>query len=367
MNKNNKKFNSKPMHTVKSTPPTSWKKRLPAFVLLAFMVFWTIGSIFAVWLAFDNGKSNSGVITASAEESISNGAKNATAYEIPIDGLTSACFKFYNDNDVLVDGEVTYKVSLYLDVYDGAYLYFYDYGDNNYKSPDCYKNGPTLSKFRLSKNVSSCCLDCYDSDCYYYAWSSDGIPSMGFTPVQVSYAPLSTSSYQGLSLKGYQVRVFFLTNTGSTRTYTFNFGIDGSYFVSPLQGTYTGFYTIPTAPLTYEDFLYYDINANHIADLQEQIKDLQNDLSTFYNDGYNDGRAEGEDIGYANGYGIGYNKGVADSGNYSFTSLIGAVIDVPVQTFLGLFDFELLNVNMASFFLSLLTLAVILAIVKVFI
>lgn len=94
--------------------------------------------------------------------------------------------------------------------------------------------------------------------------------------------------------------------------------------------------------------------------------------SAGYNDGYNTGNSEGNSNGYKNGYDVGvkegynngYGVGVENAGKYTFTNLLGAVIDVPVRTFTNLFNFELLGVNLAGFFSGLLTLAVILTIVR---
>lgn len=77
-------------------------------------------------------------------------------------------------------------------------------------------------------------------------------------------------------------------------------------------------------------------------------------------DGYSSGYSAGETIGYNNGY----SQGVEAGGNYSFFSLISAVIDAPIQAFMGLFNFELLGINLAGFFTGLLTLAFIITIVR---
>lgn len=76
--------------------------------------------------------------------------------------------------------------------------------------------------------------------------------------------------------------------------------------------------------------------------------------------GYSSGYKAGETIGYNNGYSAGVELG----GEYTFFSLISAVIDAPIQAFMGLFNFELLGINLAGFFTGLLTLAFIITIVR---
>lgn len=75
---------------------------------------------------------------------------------------------------------------------------------------------------------------------------------------------------------------------------------------------------------------------------------------------YQRGLRDGETIGYNNGY----NAGVSAANEYSFMGLIGAVVDVPIRAFTSLFNFEILGINLANFFFALLTVALILAIIK---
>lgn len=81
-------------------------------------------------------------------------------------------------------------------------------------------------------------------------------------------------------------------------------------------------------------------------------------------DNYNRGYEEGKEMGDALGFSRGYAKGVADAGGSTFTGLISAVIDVPINAFRSLFNFELLGFNMVNFLLSILTLGVVIAIVR---
>ena len=64
------------------------------------------------------------------------------------------------------------------------------------------------------------------------------------------------------------------------------------------------------------------------------------------------------------GYELGFQEGKLQGGNYTFTSLIGAVFDAPIEAFRGLFNFEILGTNMQGFVLALLTLSVIIVVIK---
>lgn len=79
-----------------------------------------------------------------------------------------------------------------------------------------------------------------------------------------------------------------------------------------------------------------------------------------YNTGYNQGFTNGENTGYGNGY----VEGLETASETTFLGLIGATIDAPIKAFRGLFNFELLGVNMVSLITGLFTLCVIVCIVK---
>lgn len=84
--------------------------------------------------------------------------------------------------------------------------------------------------------------------------------------------------------------------------------------------------------------------------------DLKPQLDVEYRRGYA--------LGNRDGYDTGFTAGVSQANNYSFAGLLSAVIDVPVSTFRSLFNFELLGVNLSSFFFTILTILIILAVIK---
>lgn len=89
---------------------------------------------------------------------------------------------------------------------------------------------------------------------------------------------------------------------------------------------------------------------------------------TGYDRGYQQGSNQGYSSGYQSGkddgYWIGYDEALNNSNKYSFTNLISAVIDVPVQTFTSLFNFEILGVNLSGFFLGLLTCCIVIGVIR---
>lgn len=152
-----------------------------------------------------------------------------------------------------------------------------------------------------------------------------------------------------------------------------------SIYLYDFSGASPYFTFSDTSPLISEQF------SNSCWGYSFALQDLNNwsDLSNdvYYNNGYNEGFKGGKTEGYStgktegysngfaegkkNGYDIGYNAGVNAGQDYSFSALLGAVFDVPIQAFKGLFNFEIFGVNMTSFVSSLLALCVIVVIVKI--
>lgn len=95
----------------------------------------------------------------------------------------------------------------------------------------------------------------------------------------------------------------------------------------------------------------------------------------FFQQGYNEGLLDNQSNIYDNGYNTGFDDGFEDgkitgaveANDYSFFSLFGAIFDAPVTLFTSLLNFEFLGINLWSFITSLLTLAIILFVIKLFI
>lgn len=113
--------------------------------------------------------------------------------------------------------------------------------------------------------------------------------------------------------------------------------------------------------------------------------DYQTGYSAGYNDGYergeSDGYAQGESVGYQNGYQeaeeryegeyergrlAGYREGLETAENGDWKALFSAVVDAPIQTLQGMFNFEILGFDMRLAIGGVLTLCVTLIVVKLF-
>lgn len=82
---------------------------------------------------------------------------------------------------------------------------------------------------------------------------------------------------------------------------------------------------------------------------------------SYYQDGWNDGYEVGESVGYQDGLTDGQN--MDDQMNTIFANIFQVAM-VPVNFFLGIFNFEIFGINISSFVTALLTIAVIIIIIK---
>lgn len=122
----------------------------------------------------------------------------------------------------------------------------------------------------------------------------------------------------------------------------------------------------PLYPVEQSPDVIYDLGYN-----QGYTNGYETAMDGAYQDGYNTGYSEGNSTGYRNGYAngesAGYNQGVLDSNDYSFLSLTSAVFDAPVTILTEMLNFEILGFNMRTLVLSLLSLALVFGLIKLFI
>lgn len=97
----------------------------------------------------------------------------------------------------------------------------------------------------------------------------------------------------------------------------------------------------------------YDVAYNNFVENYEE----------FLQEQYNKGVAYGKSVAYNEGY----NDGAEASNQFTFARLLSSAIDVPINTFKSLFNFEILGVNLTNFFFSLFSISLVLAIIKLII
>lgn len=210
----------------------------------------------------------------------------------------------------------------------------------------------------------------------YNAWlgffvdyvNSNGVPvssfDLGVQPT-LNMVSVEFGNYTTLSNMGYSD----LTTGSSSANYLRNVANSSyNFVVFTDNNNFRYWFLIPTGtsfttssePSAFYSYRKYYISTGFMTDNQFYIQGyrdgLASDQQSVYDEGYSAGRSAGRVEGYY--------EGLAEDTNYTFYGLIGAVIDVPVQTFMGLLNYELFGVNIAGFLLGLLSLGLILLIIK---
>lgn len=258
-----------------------------------------------------------------------------------------------------------------------SYLTVYDYRNSNFNDFYYDNSVPVLFSFELYSNYMTL---------YFKDLQSGNVDIVG----NVEFV-LDVSTYSG---------VFYLSGTNYFKVfYTMNSSFDlsmlSSVGVRCIDYNNLGQYICPTFDFT-------DINGNRFTFVlwyssgvatdggidSSNIKDYLYDSvyyyfngsaltgNVYYQQGYTAGEVAGSSSGYDMGYAAGrrfgenvgyqngYNAGASDANNYSFLSLIGAVVDAPMTAFTSLLNFDLLGFNMLSCITGILTIAIVIAIIR---
>lgn len=130
--------------------------------------------------------------------------------------------------------------------------------------------------------------------------------------------------------------------------------------------------------LNITEFNYIQLSFNYNNNMMYGVKSITDITMTStadseydigYNVGYIVGKNEGMLLGRTESYNLGYEAGL----DYQFTNentitgMMGTLFTMPINMFKTIFDFEFLGVNLAGFFLSLVTLLVVIWLIKKFI
>lgn len=245
----------------------------------------------------------------------------------------------------------------------------------------------SVSSFYSSINIHEAIGDFGDENLIHYPWifkSSSGSGTSNIITTGTSWTNhwVSISGFNPLDETGFN-RTYYLYMTSK---YDAGFVAD----ISRIRITYQS--SIFTTTNGFE-ICFFDVNdkrffiqlvaSNDFSSYYENLVPertifVNQNMSSneYYSSGYSDGYIAGDNagqvIGYNNGYSAGqisgradgYNQGVEDANQYTFLSLIGAVIDAPITAFTSLLNFNVFGFNMLSMLTGLLTVGIIIAIIR---
>ncbi len=201
----------------------------------------------------------------------------------------------------------------------------------------------------------------HDGSQYMYpTYASNYVPGTLFCP----YPLMSNQVATGSSFKWYYTFEGYVTKLSDVPT-----GYPSQHVFSGSTSNSFALYSLLNQVFSFG----YDIQVDDSSDAMynsgyaDGWNDYKDNFSTEIEEEKTKSYNEGKSKGYADGYNVGYSKASNDylESNYTFGGLLGAVFDVPIQTFRGLFNFEILGVNMASFISSLIALAIVIIFVKI--
>lgn len=267
------------------------------------------------------------------------------------------------------------------------------YGSNNVQinsiislQSDLRESLPLDVRFDLASDYTNGLVRIY-GHCNYYTGTSPltlhtlnfvgsngsiiATPTFSYNYGETIYLASSTSEF--LNYGGFPCHIF-VSGSFNSDVYKIELGSGSfhylSYGSSSIKAFYIKYYDVNDNYVYFEFVIpsnidynvrtYYLVSPDDFTDQQIYQNGYQAGLDANQDNIYQDGYSAGNTYGY----GIGYQAGLESANTNTFTSLISAVIDVPVRAFTSLFNFDLLGINLATFFGSLLSVAVIIAIIK---
>lgn len=175
--------------------------------------------------------------------------------------------------------------------------------------------------------------------------------------------------------------VFFDDDEGND--FEYNMAITVSYTVTSSQFLEFPNYVLPTTSLDGSGYYVNDDTHYHIQDINigEYFSIANIQSANSYEEGYNLGYQQGYNQGfddtshdssliqewYSLGFADGYEEGIEVNTTAStiFSGILQVAL-VPVNFFLGIFNFEILGINIRAFVQALLTIALTIVIIKMF-
>ena len=225
---------------------------------------------------------------------------------------------------------------------DGRYIGFDAYySDTNISSSNNILNLSTFTDYGVWHFVSDYVAYPYNNYIFYVYYLEQ---NFNFNVVRIEI-----SGGLGWGTDNIYVNtIYFYDNNG----YSFKFEV----VMSKNNEVVNPYYYLPTSRTYY---LTGDISSDSYYQ-----QGYQTGFETGLNSGKEQGYTNGYNSGYQDGELIGYNNGINTANIYSFSNLLTAVVEAPVNVFISLLDFNIMGYNLLSIVAGLLTLGVVVLVIK---
>lgn len=348
------------------TPKKDGTKKTVAFwVLFVLIILWTVGSIFGT-LSFFNVKLNSNTYTANADSVVDVYAFEGNSLFFPTN---------YFEGNSIYDGP-------------GSNRPFFLKFDFRISFP--YSNEGDLHPvvdIKSFTDAASVPMGALYADFETWCPSIDN----GYTRLDFLYPNFGNTFYlKYQNLGGYTANYGYLSLryeegfNGNVQRVEY-YAVDFTDTVALPSGYYVFFYHlklfdsngkfldfefdscydpayVSRQSLNFDARTYYTLNS--FTDNEHYQNGYDFGYSKGKNDYINSGFEDGKDVGFDLGYERGKADGIASANDYTFLSLFSALIDAPIQALSGLFNFNVMGINMFSLVSGLFTLFVVLIIVR---
>lgn len=310
-------------------------------------------------------------VTTRADAGFTPNVNDVCYYSSSQDALTDSYNKGYTNgynagySKGYTSGSSDSQYSIFSDSRFSATLDFDGYSDISYSNltPDYVYGGVQFKSFaREMVDIDSTKYDylntvtitlylnnpvLYDAPCVYYGFNSDCLDNFRLLGTDDKWYTFY-GDYENSSATSGLCKLVPYDATSLPLDFTFT-AIE-LFFGRPKDLAYeVGFYTLD---VSYQTGVSDGYNTGYKDGYNASESSHYDDLQTKYKTGYN--------VGYSTGY----NKGVTEGSSYSFLNLMTSVIDAPLSVFQKMFNFEVLGVNMSSFYLSLFTACIIFVVLR---
>lgn len=379
-----------------STTQKSKNKKIASIILIILMVFWSLGSILSFYNTLSSSKRKNAIMASADEVQLAQETENSSYVKIPLKMIEQS---FMYDRDYWQPHTVYGLDNVYilfpLNSAEGERRVTLLYGNGQtFTMP--YTNEPSSVEGNFGGNSignlynieeNSASVLSLNTISYYGVVPINGLPSSVYVQGGAFHFGnqnnklriyIDINFIDSINHKNYytSVTMFF---SGDFVPYAVGMRYSNANYIQYDKSYIYGGSSDSSNEAVYQQTIIQQQTT--IDTLNSELKAIQLDFNRLNNDhnrlrdAYNAVITERDaayDNGYLQGQIVGYNNGFADGvetsdSDRSFFGLMSAIVDAPIQALEGLLSFSVFGTDMTDFVFSLIAVAFIIAIIRIFI